>query len=999
MSQIENRLFETFRAEIRELCLEHVRGGAAALWQNLEKFHKALAPLAELHASGKNEDTRRQSEIWLEALRQLEAAIHETCGLLIEQGAPQPPDVLDIHFGGILEEIPAQHSEDYTSALFSARPDDDSYVRLRRFLLRRRIGWHALWHKKAVLQRSFETSPFIKFHLQRPVLEALWEYRQYLLQKTAQLLQHVENDWAMALTHSGLLPDENGNGGEADMATDLEPLRRQVQGFEELLREAEEDLGANIEKVFDEAREKWQKAASFAWPGRRFGRRRVYRRQILLQKMRTRYAQKWQEYWQAILGDWQTNLRLGFVTCNVASQWCVLRDSLDSIFTKNLYPPFEAVRNDLQQSLDDFNENMAQSKTDLRQQIVRRGREITRHLRRQHLPPLLDTINNSNPAKPLEEFEQILKHIPEEIPEKEIILKSEDLTMVPPRFETETINLRDLTENDVFIPALRRLTQVKKSVSELSQKLSREISEVDQVVDFNFESALAMLQKTRAKDDAVGKAAEICIEGLERAVGKVEDLSQLLERSAGETATAGKESAREIISRLLNLVDNAQIIDLKLRLVRARARERVREISRNSWTYFKRLLPLGLRYVRKGWKWLYGRYAEFRKLAGLETHARRVSEEATAFLLDTEDKIRSLPFVYQRLFRLEQTADSRFFAAREKEIRALAGGLEIWEKGQFACISIVGEKGSGKTSLLENSVAEVFEGYKLYNLVLDESLIDEKLFSDWLSKQLKLEKGAHSLEQLEEIIERWEQPRIVLLENIHHLFLRTTDGFDLLERFLLFISNTNPHIFWIASCSKYAWQYLDKLLNISDYFRHVVHLGDLPRRQIEEMIMKRHITSGYRLTLEVPEKMERKSEFRKLKSEEEKQSYLRDYFFDQLSDIAEGNISIALMLWQRSIVRFDDEEVIIDPDLDLDYTFLGQLPADKMFTLAAIMQHGAITEKQHAAIFRSNLQSSTLMLKSMADDGILIRADGRYDVHHYLYRHVVRQLKSLNFIH
>ena len=90
---------------------------------------------------------------------------------------------------------------------------------------------------------------------------------------------------------------------------------------------------------------------------------------------------------------------------------------------------------------------------------------------------------------------------------------------------------------------------------------------------------------------------------------------------------------------------------------------------------------------------------------------------------------------------------------------------------------------------------------------------------------------------------------------------------------------------------------------------------------------------------------------------------------------------------------------MISPLENFDYTFLFQLTPDDLFSLAAILQHGELSETDHARIFQQDASRSRLLLKKMRNSGILIEVEGRYRVHPLLYRPVVRALKSRNILH
>jgi hypothetical protein len=62
--------------------------------------------------------------------------------------------------------------------------------------------------------------------------------------------------------------------------------------------------------------------------------------------------------------------------------------------------------------------------------------------------------------------------------------------------------------------------------------------------------------------------------------------------------------------------------------------------------------------------------------------------------------------------------------------------------------------------------------------------------------------------------------------------------------------------------------------------------------------MDRHKATGYNLKFEPGQILKNSRSFRKLMDDEVKtQEYLKEYYFTRLSNIAEGNLSIAIIFW------------------------------------------------------------------------------------------------------
>ena len=157
--------------------------------------------------------------------------------------------------------------------------------------------------------------------------------------------------------------------------------------------------------------------------------------------------------------------------------------------------------------------------------------------------------------------------------------------------------------------------------------------------------------------------------------------------------------------------------------------------------------------------------------------------------------------------------------------------------------------------------------------------------------------------------------------------------------------------------------------------------------------------SSYQLLFQPTDKIVNSRRFKKLSSELAQQTYLQNLFFKQLTELAAGNITVAILLWLRSYVEFSQDRLIFPATIHFDPTFLYQLTTEELFTLAAVLQHDIINAQHHALIFHQDIQHSLLLLNRMANKGFLVQKSNGYQIHPLLYRPVVSILKSGNIIH
>jgi hypothetical protein len=524
----------------------------------------------------------------------------------------------------------------------------------------------------------------------------------------------------------------------------------------------------------------------------------------------------------------------------------------------------------------------------------------------------------------------------------------------------------------------------------------RDISEIDQIVEFNLEAALNLLQE--GKENAQEETHKIVIQGLQRTFNQINDLVE----SSLQIHTLCQEELTKTTSNFENKVkdleDSEKIFELKLRVAQAKTREKFRNNVKRLWQFAKHILPLITQFISTRLKDISNYYRRLRKITGLAPRTIRIEEELTKFLTETQLRIKALPYVYQRLFRLEPLEDERFFAGRNSELERLKEQFRKWENGQYAATALVGERGSGKTTLLKFAEQPYYSRYPLIKHDLIRTTYQEEGLLKKLTEILKLNE-VKDFDELKDQILGSRDKKIVILENMQNMFLRVIDGFQSIERFLLLVSQTDSQIYWITTCTLYSWQYLDKILGLSKYFQNVITLGDLPEEEVKTIILKRHRVSGFEIFYPELEGISQTRKYKKLDSPQKRQDYLQNLFFKDLNELSRGNITVAMLFWQRSIQEVLSDKLVVYPQIKIDFSFLYQLSYEELFTLAAFMQHEILNEEQHALIFHQNIKKSALIFNRLRNNGIILVHTNGYYIHPFLYRAIISTLKSKNILH
>lgn len=924
-------------------------------------------------------------------------------------------------FKDVVSQLPDQISLEIDESDYSVNTEDPVKEKLWKWKNRRVNAFRKLTHqiinkfrtlfKKSPLPikkklRKFPLKLFLQQHLALPYANFLLDQSQLFLKTIAselyeshQFTESLKDDIFSQKDLEELcryLSPEKISSYQEKIKLQLAKQSKFDTRIEPYSEAAVELFKQNWQVISKQVEKNWQHAGTYILPIIAFRQRSVEESVKDFEKMYTKVSNTWLNHFNGEKEDWQKDLELALLQIHVM---LICKNGITPV-QKKIYegfiPTFEESSLIISESLEKFRQIDSQKESALRETILSEQHLLTL-LRKEKLPLMMDRILQSHIEQDIESYLENVQQALELLSEKHVIFKYRDLESLPPRSRTDEISLKEIVKDEIFEKLKRNHSNFRDDIHQRLENMILNISEIDQIVEFNLEAALNLLSEGN-KGEIIDQAREVAIEGLERTNNQLNELIDNSQKVLSDINNTFEKITGELEKDIQELADSEKILELKFRLAQAKTREEVRTYRRRTIEQVKNALPFFLTFLTKNTKAIYAKYLRFRKITGLEPTAVKIEDELTKFLGETESRLKALPYVYQRLFRLEPLDDERFFVGRSLELKELEQQFQYWQNQIYAATAVVGEKGSGKTTLLNFAEQKYYTSYRVLKFDVSHTIYEEEHLLQHLQKILHLPE-ADSIDDLEKMVLASEQKIIFILENLQNLFLRTLEGFKVLERLMLFISRTNLKIYWIVTCTLYSWEYLNKVLKISKYFQRVIRLGNLSQEEIQNIILKRHRVSGFELLYSVPESLAQSKKYRKLATTEERQLYLQELFFNGLNELASGNITVTMLFWQRAINEVLKDKLIIFPLINFDYSFLYQLPSEDLFTLAAFMQHEILTIEQHAMIFQQDIQTSGLLLNRMLNQGIIQKHPRGLQIHPFFYRAVVRTLTSKNILH
>lgn len=321
-----------------------------------------------------------------------------------------------------------------------------------------------------------------------------------------------------------------------------------------------------------------------------------------------------------------------------------------------------------------------------------------------------------------------------------------------------------------------------------------------------------------------------------------------------------------------------------------------------------------------------------------------------------------LPLIYARLFRPEPVRDPRFLIGRREEMEALRECRRSWEDGRPTALLIVGERGSGKTSLINCARADAFKALPVVSAAFDKRITSAEDMEAFLRETFGLPERADLIDALR------AEPRVAILEELERAFLRRIGGFDGMRRLLSVVSKTKHSVLWCVAVNQSGFRLADAAIGVNRGFSHRINARAVSAEHLREAILQRHDLSGMALRFR---STARASPFRDVRAFLGLERSSEEEFFNALYDQSRGVFRSAFQLWRAAMTVAADGlrlQTPDDPDMD---GMRASLAVEDLFALHAVLQHGALTAEEHSEIFGAAIEDSIDRLDRLSEMGML----------------------------
>ena len=542
--------------------------------------------------------------------------------------------------------------------------------------------------------------------------------------------------------------------------------------------------------------------------------------------------------------------------------------------------------------------------------------------------------------------------------------------------EVLTVSLRRLVDFLVQAEFLANLGDHAARVSLAEQRAVGVAQDVLHLVSFNLseyeheheaQAGVALIERLGPVIDSGLARLDVELEQLRRLAPTLTEridaqLGKILDRTEAYAITGSEDSLK-----------------LYVRHEQAGARARVAGVRRAAQRVSKRLI-VGL--------W-YGRSAGLLRARADESDTAASEIEGVLALVNASSPrpaiVDALPFFYAQPFLGQGRVSVEFWVGRARELAEIAAAVANWRQGRSGALVIVGERLSGKTSLTRYAAREQFERRNKYNILPPRSGSAELgLFKARLEKELRL--AGDDGRDWDDIFAAIPTGSVIMIHDLELWWNRSVEGARVIEQLVQLMERWGDRVMFMLELDIHAFRAISRVVPLADHALAVVECRPLDAEHLEELIDVRHRSTGLQIVLDE-------------RDEDELPAWTRARLFTRFFDISGGHVGVALQSWIAAIEQVEGERLVMRTPSLPEREALAELRIEHVATLLQLVLHKRLTRARLARISGLDERVVGQTFDVLARMGLVVEDNqGVVEINRYVHHHVVESLRERGYL-
>lgn len=364
--------------------------------------------------------------------------------------------------------------------------------------------------------------------------------------------------------------------------------------------------------------------------------------------------------------------------------------------------------------------------------------------------------------------------------------------------------------------------------------------------------------------------------------------------------------------------------------------------------------------------------------------SKGINESYTSQLLQLEELVspneqvtKKLPPYYVSLFSGKSSNNKDFWVKRPKEEATFQKAITRYKAGYHGGILVIGDRNEGKTSFCKYATKHFLKGHNhidVFPSIHGNASIE--------SFTLALKKATGIREKANVILSQLPKNTALTIHDLELYWEKSEDGMDVISYLCELIDQFSHKIIFIVNLNPYAHKLISQLETFNDRFIENIALQPFYAESLNEIILKRHKSSGIFLAFE--------------DKEDDKLNELQlAKLFNSYSDYSKGNVGTALNGWITNIKEVSKNKIIIQKPVSPSLAPFQELREDWVVLLTQLILHKRVSIAKVMRVCNWEAKKAKSMILAFKRVGLIVeKSTGIYQANHYLHPFITKFLNE-----
>jgi hypothetical protein len=340
-----------------------------------------------------------------------------------------------------------------------------------------------------------------------------------------------------------------------------------------------------------------------------------------------------------------------------------------------------------------------------------------------------------------------------------------------------------------------------------------------------------------------------------------------------------------------------------------------------------------------------------------------------------------IPVFYRTLFNSKSLINNDFWVPMEHETNLVKNAWQRHKNGLGGAVLITGVHGSGKTALSRYCANHFFKKDRIFTI--SAPLAGSVDINDWLAEiRNVIGEGNDS----SEIFRNMPHNSVVVINDLELWWERSNDGNNVLTEILNLIRVFGKKVFFLININTFSRNQINRSFPMDDNFLSVVECNPFNTKQLQELIQRRHKTSG--LTYVYRNEPEESVSLIKTAS------LFNNYFL-----YSHGIPGVAMNAWLGNITKVAGHEIFISSPKYPNHEVLKNINPDWLIVVAMFVQHKNMSVKKLSRVMAITFEEAENMINILTNARVLEFRDTEvYTLNRYLEPFLVNAIVDMGII-